>query len=101
MEWPVEKQQLRLCVKMSWHPTLYMHTRRLHKGKPSAFCSGNQCVKGTAKCFAIVHNAAWYAAGSLHFDAENAAVKIYSHFSLSASQTAQLKEFYEFAEEEK
>lgn len=54
-----------------------------------------------ANCLAhILHNATRYAAGSLDFDVENAVLKVYSHFSLSASRTAQLKEFCEFVEVE-
>ncbi|ROL49407.1 hypothetical protein DPX16_15733 [Anabarilius grahami] len=43
-------------------------------------------------------NATRYAAGSLDFDVENAVLKVYSHFSMSASRTAQLKEFCVFVE---
>jgi len=54
-----------------------------------------------ANCLAhILHNATRYAAGSLDFDVENAVLKVYSHFSMSASRTAQLKEFCEFVEVE-
>ena len=54
-----------------------------------------------ANCLAhILHNATRYAAGSLDVDIENVVLKVYSHFSISASRTAQLKEFCEFVEVE-
>lgn len=54
-----------------------------------------------ANCLAhILHNATRYAASSLDVDVENAVLKVYSHFSISASRTAQLKEFCEFVEVE-
>lgn len=54
-----------------------------------------------ANCLAhILHNATRYAAGRQDFDVENAVLKVYSHFSVSASRTAQLKEFCEFVEAE-
>ena len=47
-----------------------------------------------ANCLAhILHNANRYAASSLDCDVENAVLKVYSHFSISASRTEQLKEF--------
>lgn len=54
-----------------------------------------------ANCLAhILHNATRYAAGSLDFDVENAVLKVYSDFSMSASRTERLKEFCEFVEVE-
>ena len=54
-----------------------------------------------ANCLAhILHNATRNAASSLDVDVENAVLKVYSHFSISASRTAQLKEFCEFVEVE-
>ena len=52
-----------------------------------------------ANCLAhILHNATRYAVGSLDLDIENVVLKVYSHFSISASRTVQLKEFCEFVE---
>uniref|UniRef100_A0A8C6NU33 Uncharacterized protein n=1 Tax=Nothobranchius furzeri TaxID=105023 RepID=A0A8C6NU33_NOTFU len=52
-----------------------------------------------ASCLAhILHNATRYAAGNLDLDIENTVLKVYSHFSISASRTAQLREFCEFVE---
>uniref|UniRef100_A0A8C6M4A3 HAT C-terminal dimerisation domain-containing protein n=1 Tax=Nothobranchius furzeri TaxID=105023 RepID=A0A8C6M4A3_NOTFU len=52
-----------------------------------------------ANCLAhILHNATRYAAGNLDLDIENIVLKVYSHFSFSASRTAQLREFCEFVE---
>ena len=43
-----------------------------------------------ANCLAhILHNATRYAAGSLDVDVENVVLKVYSHFSISASRTAE------------
>ncbi|KAJ4929630.1 hypothetical protein JOQ06_018653, partial [Pogonophryne albipinna] len=54
-----------------------------------------------ANCLAhILHNATRYAASNLDIDIENVVLKVYSHFSISASRTAQLKEFCEFVEVE-
>ncbi|KAJ4926924.1 hypothetical protein JOQ06_014666 [Pogonophryne albipinna] len=54
-----------------------------------------------ANCLAhILHNATPYAASNLDIDIENVVLKVYSHFSISASRTAQLKEFCEFVEVE-
>lgn len=54
-----------------------------------------------ANCLAhILHNATRYAAGRQDFDVENAVLKVYSHFSVSASSAAQLKEFCESVEAE-
>lgn len=50
-----------------------------------------------ANCLAhVLHNATRHATSSLDLDVENAVLKVYSHFSMSASRTAQLKEFCEF-----
>lgn len=46
-----------------------------------------------ANCSHILHDATRYAAGSLDVDIENVALKVYSHFSISACRKAQLKEF--------
>ena len=47
-----------------------------------------------ANCLAhILHNATRYAAGSWDVEIENVVLKVYSHFSISASINAQLKEF--------
>lgn len=55
-----------------------------------------------AKCLAhILHNATRYAAANLDLDIENVVLKVYSHFSISASRTAQLREFWEFVEVDK
>lgn len=52
-----------------------------------------------ANCLAhILHNTTKYAAGCLNVDVENVVLKVYSHFSISTSRTAQLKEFCEFLE---
>ena len=52
-----------------------------------------------ANCLAhILHNATRHAAGCLNVDVENAVLKVYSHFSVSATRTAQLQEFCEFLE---
>ena len=55
-----------------------------------------------ANCLAhILQNATRYAASSLDVvGVENAVLKVYSHFSVSASRSAQLKEFCEFVEVE-
>ena len=46
----------------------------------------------------VLHNATKFAAGKLDIDVENIVLKVYSHFSISASRTQQLKEFCEFVE---
>lgn len=52
-----------------------------------------------ANCLAhILHNTTKHAAGHLNVDVENIVLKVYSHFSISASRTAQLKEFCEYLE---
>lgn len=49
-----------------------------------------------ANCLAhILHNATIYAAPCLCMDIENVVLKVYSHFSISASRMAQLKKFCE------
>ncbi|XP_064418172.1 uncharacterized protein LOC135358689 [Latimeria chalumnae] len=54
-----------------------------------------------ANCLAhIVHNTTKYAAGKLNIDVENVILKTYSHFSVSAMRTEQLKEFCDFVEVE-
>lgn len=52
-----------------------------------------------ANCIAhILHNSTRFASGQLNIDVENIVLKVYSHFSTSASRTAQLQEFCEFVE---
>uniref|UniRef100_H3A010 DUF4371 domain-containing protein n=1 Tax=Latimeria chalumnae TaxID=7897 RepID=H3A010_LATCH len=54
-----------------------------------------------ANCLAhIVHNTIKYVAGKLNIDVENVILKAYSHFSVSAMRTEQLKEFCDFVEVE-
>ena len=46
----------------------------------------------SANCLAhVLHNASKFAAAKMDIDVENIVLKIYSHFSISASRTAQLK----------
>lgn len=91
--------------------------RGLHFGKMSAYSADNASVNYgkhnsvyqklklaqkdvlAANCLAhILHNATRYAASSLDVDVENVVLKVCSHFSISASRTALLKEFCEFVE---
>uniref|UniRef100_H3AKE4 DUF659 domain-containing protein n=1 Tax=Latimeria chalumnae TaxID=7897 RepID=H3AKE4_LATCH len=54
-----------------------------------------------ANCLAhIVHNTMKYTVGKLNVDVENVILKAYSHFSVSAMRTEQLKEFCDFVEVE-
>ena len=49
-------------------------------------------MTNSANCLAhVLHNASKFAAAKMDIDVENIVVKIYSHFSISASRTAQLK----------
>lgn len=48
----------------------------------------------------IVHNCGRYAGVKLRIDIENIITKVYNHFSSSAKRVQELKEVFEFVEEE-
>uniref|UniRef100_A0A8C5GAZ7 Uncharacterized protein n=1 Tax=Gouania willdenowi TaxID=441366 RepID=A0A8C5GAZ7_GOUWI len=95
-----------LCENVLAPYSIHAHVDYIKENELHYSLATDASNKGTTKCFPIRYSIFTvtatrhrkYAAGNMDLDIENVVLKVYSHFSISASRTAQQREFCEFVE---